>query len=119
MAKSDPGHPTVTRLMQLQSKFCYPPPSARRDPQAHPRRHRELNGMRFSYQLTNGGGRGGAKLHQSDPTRPSPICKFTIVPHHDARSHRSQGKGKRPFTADELKQLGLSKVQLPLFARRN
>ncbi len=41
-----------------------------------------------------------------------PICKFKIVPPHDARKHRfAQGKKKRPFIAAELTKLGLKKAE--------
>jgi hypothetical protein len=38
-----------------------------------------------------------------------PICKFETDPPHDGRSHRGQTK-KKPLTADELEQKGLTKV---------
>ena len=40
---------------------------------------------------------------------PCPICKFKTKPPHDARKHRGQDD-KKPFTAAELKELGLAKV---------
>jgi hypothetical protein len=38
-----------------------------------------------------------------------PICHFRTDPPHDGRSHRGQTK-KRPLTAEELEQKGLTKV---------
>jgi hypothetical protein len=40
---------------------------------------------------------------------PCPICHFRTDPPHDGRSHRGQSK-KKPFTAEELEQKGLTKV---------
>lgn len=38
-----------------------------------------------------------------------PICEFGTVPSHDARKHRSQSE-KKPFTAEELTSLGLTRA---------
>jgi hypothetical protein len=40
---------------------------------------------------------------------PCPICTFRTDPPHDGRSHRGQAK-KKPFTAEELEEKGLTKV---------
>jgi hypothetical protein len=40
---------------------------------------------------------------------PCPICTFRTDPPHDGRSHRGQSK-KKPFTAEELGEKGLTKV---------
>jgi hypothetical protein len=40
---------------------------------------------------------------------PCPMCHFRTAPPHDGRSHRGQAK-RRPFTAEELEQKGLTKV---------
>jgi hypothetical protein len=48
-------------------------------------------------------GRTGAK------DEPCPICNFKTDPPHDGRSHRGQSK-KRPLSAEELEQKGLTKV---------
>jgi hypothetical protein len=40
---------------------------------------------------------------------PCPICHFRTDPPHDGRSHRGQTK-KRPLTAEELEQKGLTKL---------
>jgi hypothetical protein len=39
-----------------------------------------------------------------------PICKFRTNPPHDARKHRTQGDNKKPFTAEELTAMGMTKV---------
>jgi hypothetical protein len=41
---------------------------------------------------------------------PCTVCGFKTEPLHDARKHRSQGKSKKAFNAEELKELGLKKV---------
>lgn len=41
---------------------------------------------------------------------PCKVCAFETAPPHDARAHRSQGDNKKPFTKDELQELGLEKV---------
>jgi hypothetical protein len=40
---------------------------------------------------------------------PCPICSFRTDPPHDRRAHRGQTK-KKPFTAEELGEKGLTKV---------
>jgi hypothetical protein len=60
------------------------------------------------------GFRGRAAAKESREARPPtdepcPICHFRTDPPHDGRSHRGQSK-KRPFTAEELEQKGLTKV---------
>jgi hypothetical protein len=40
---------------------------------------------------------------------PCSICNFRTDPPHDGRSHRGQSK-KKPFTAEELEQKGLTKL---------
>ena len=74
----------------------------------------ELNALGFSYQLTNGAqkvkgkiAKEGAKITKDAPC---PICEFQTSPPHDGRTHRNQGKKKKPFTPDELKARGLSRL---------
>jgi hypothetical protein len=60
------------------------------------------------------GFRGHADAKGSREGRPPkdeacPVCHFRTDPPHDARSHRGQSK-KKPFTAEELEQKGLTKV---------
>jgi hypothetical protein len=60
------------------------------------------------------GFRGRATAKESREGRPPkdepcPICHFRTDPPHDGRSHRGQSK-KRPFTAEELEQKGLTKA---------
>jgi hypothetical protein len=82
-----------------------------------------LNELGYSYRLVEGGRMGSAmpprarkssgegKATRAPSTGPCPICKFETSPHHDARKHRSQPEGqKKPFTAEELTGLGLTKV---------
>jgi hypothetical protein len=60
------------------------------------------------------GFRGQAKDQESGVKRPPkdepcPICNFKTDPPHNGRSHRGQTT-KKPFTADELEQKGMTKV---------
>jgi hypothetical protein len=60
------------------------------------------------------GFRGRAAAKESREGRPAkdepcPVCHFRTDPPHDGRSHRGQSK-KKPFTAEELEQKGLTKV---------
>lgn len=41
---------------------------------------------------------------------PCSVCEFKTEPLHDARAHRSQGKSKKPFTTEELKERGMKKA---------
>jgi hypothetical protein len=57
-------------------------------------------------------GRAAAKeSREGKPPKdePCPICHFRTDPPHDGRSHRGQPK-KKPFTAEELEEKGLTKV---------
>ncbi len=63
----------------------------------------ELNAFGYSYRLVAGRRQG----RRANIARPCPVCKFRTVPHHDARSHRGQGRKKRTFTSEELQVLGL------------
>lgn len=47
----------------------------------------------------------GRVQRQRDPEKPCPICN---IKGHDARAHRSQGKNKKPFTKEELKEKGFA-----------
>ena len=49
----------------------------------------------------------GQKREQKDA--PCPICNFKTSPLHDGRAHRSQ-EPKKPFTAAELSERGLKRV---------
>jgi hypothetical protein len=51
---------------------------------------------------------GEIKRQQKDA--PCPICGFKTNPLHDRRAHRSQER-KKPFTAAELKERGVEKVE--------
>jgi DNA repair exonuclease SbcCD ATPase subunit len=60
------------------------------------------------------GFKGRAKDQESRVGRPPkdepcPVCNFKTDPPHNGRSHRGQAK-KRPFTAEELEEKGLTKV---------
>jgi hypothetical protein len=57
-------------------------------------------------------GRAAAKEGReggSPKNEPCPVCHFRTDPPHDGRSHRGQSK-RRPFTAEELEQKGLTRV---------
>jgi uncharacterized protein YfaQ (DUF2300 family) len=75
----------------------------------------ELNALGFNYRLveddqkpSKGKGGGAGKPRQK---KDCTICKFGTEPHHDGRhpAHRDQGENKKPFTASQLKELGLEK----------
>lgn len=77
----------------------------------------ELNSLGFHYHLSefgeqprkaSSGQKGQSKRQQKDV--PCPICEFKTTPMHDGRAHRSQ-KRKAPFTAAELTEKGLVKVE--------
>jgi len=46
---------------------------------------------------------GGKRKSSSDA-----VCPICQVPGHDGRAHRSQGKNKKPFTKEELRERGLA-----------
>jgi hypothetical protein len=50
-----------------------------------------------------------AKAKEKPKDESCPICNFTTDPPHDGRSHRGQTK-KKPLTAEELEQKGLTKI---------
>jgi hypothetical protein len=51
----------------------------------------------------------GSKAGRAPKDELCPVCNFKTAPPHNARSHRSQTT-KKPFTADELEQKGMTKV---------
>lgn len=76
-----------------------------------------LNGLGFNYSVTErktsrrsaakpAGRRSNRKVKEAD----CPVCGFQTKPPHDARSHRSQGATKKPFTPAELEAKGLEKA---------
>lgn len=73
----------------------------------------ELRNLGFDYRLVEGksGERGPRKGTRTVADKPCPICEFQTSPPHDARRHRAQGERKRPFTARQLEELGLAKVE--------
>jgi len=74
-----------------------------------------LNALGFHYTLKEGSGAQrvgspkteGVKRQSKDV--PCPICHFKTNPLHDGRAHRKQ-QTKKPFTAAELTEKGLEKV---------
>ena len=77
----------------------------------------ELNSLGFHYHLSESGEQlakpsNGRKVQSKRQQRdiPCPICEFKTTPMHDGRAHRSQKK-KAPFTAAELAEKGLVKVE--------
>ena len=74
----------------------------------------ELNGLGLNYRLTSGVSKpsksSGAKAKREATEVPCPICKFQTSPPHDGRTHRSQGKKKKPFSQEELADRSLTKV---------
>jgi hypothetical protein len=75
----------------------------------------ELNGLGLHYALVNGDGKStrvpkvAASKKGTIKEAPCSICEFQTSPPHDARAHRGQTK-KKPFTAAELTEKGLTKV---------
>jgi len=76
----------------------------------------EANEFGFNYEIVQKGRRmpGAAEVsrkgtRQVNASRPCPICDFATVPPHDARRHRGQDP-KRPFTAAELADVGMSRA---------
>ncbi|RWP14932.1 MAG: hypothetical protein EOR00_22245 [Mesorhizobium sp.] len=85
----------------------------------------DLNALGFNYRITDVSGlasrvtRGPARAKGATGTgkgamavdKVCPICEYRTDPPHDARRHRHQPEGqKKPFSADELAQLGLKRV---------
>ena len=64
-----------------------------------------------TYSLVDGGkkAKGPSKQRQVKDEL-CVVCNFKTAPPHDGRKHRSQGKDKKPFTAKELADMGMSKV---------
>jgi hypothetical protein len=80
----------------------------------------DLNALGLNFRLVEGPSRSTARRPPRErsegeaPKRqardvPCPICEFKTEPHHDGRAHRSQ-EPKRPFTVEELKERGRTKV---------
>lgn len=111
MAKEDNSSAAV-RIKQLQEEIASLQADAKDQLLQRIRKDiAELNTLGVSYQLVAGRARGASGGRRfSDPNRPCPVCKFRTEPFHDARTHRSQGRSKKPFTADELRKLGLSRA---------
>lgn len=75
----------------------------------------ELNELGFTYRLIEGE-EPLRRVREKTVTRqkrdvPCPICQFKTDPPHDGRRHRSQPEPKKPFTAAELKNLDMEKVE--------
>ncbi len=110
MARDDTSN-AAQRIKQLQDEIANLQADARDQLLQRVRKDiTELNSMGVTYQLVSGRSRGGATGKRfSDPDRPCPVCKFKTEPYHDARTHRSQGRNKKSFSAEELRNLGLSR----------
>ncbi|MFO1173175.1 MAG: hypothetical protein U1E49_19685 [Hyphomicrobiaceae bacterium] len=111
MAKEDNSN-AASRIKQLQEEIASLQADAKEQLLQRIRKDiAELNGLGVTYQLVAGRSRGGSGGKRfSDPNRPCPVCKFRTEPFHDARTHRSQGRTKKPFTAEELRKLGLTRA---------
>jgi hypothetical protein len=73
----------------------------------------DLNALGFDYSIVEkkrSAVRGTRKGARRIKDAPCPICKFKTSPPHDARAHRAQGKRKKPFLAQELKDRGYVKA---------
>jgi len=71
----------------------------------------DLTALGFTYELVDKGDGAMRKALRRRGDAICPVCKFKTSPPHDARRHRGQGKRKRQFTAGELREFGLEKVQ--------
>jgi hypothetical protein len=69
----------------------------------------DLNALGFNYRISGKANVGRAEGRKTSDG-PCPICEFRTSPPHDGRKHRSQGGKKKPFSTQELVQLGLAKV---------
>jgi hypothetical protein len=76
----------------------------------------ELNALGLDYTLVDGEGKtarapkAAASNKVTVRDAPCSVCEFQTSPPHDARAHRGQSK-KKPFTAAELAEKGLTKVE--------
>jgi hypothetical protein len=74
-----------------------------------------LNSLGFHYSLKEGNGPQRVGSPKTEGTKRQskdiacPICNFKTSPLHDGRAHRRQ-QTKKPFTAAELTERGLAKV---------
>ena len=72
-----------------------------------------LNGLGFNYRLTEAPRRYATKASKKRTRTvkdaPCPTCGFKTNPPHDGRAHRMQAT-KKPFTSEDLKERGLTKV---------
>lgn len=74
----------------------------------------QLNMLGYNYELVDTTKKttkktGGTK-REIDPNKICDVCGFATAPkNHDKRSHRGQSE-KKPFTSQELKEMGLTKV---------
>lgn len=67
-----------------------------------------LNSLGFPYRLLAGTSEGVAPRAHTK-TRDCPVCKFPTHPPHDGRAHKQQDF-KAPFTSEELRDKGLTRV---------
>jgi DNA repair exonuclease SbcCD ATPase subunit len=49
----------------------------------------------------------GKATRQRDPNKPCGVCEFVTDPPHDGRAHKN--RSQKPFTSEELKELGFTK----------
>ena len=76
----------------------------------------QLNALGLHYRLVNGVEPASRPQQKATVAKrgtvkdaPCSVCEFQTSPPHDARAHRGQKK-KKPFTAAELSDKGLTKV---------
>jgi hypothetical protein len=77
----------------------------------------DLNALGFRYRLVDGtqesaarAARATGEVKRQQKDAPCPVCQFKTAPIHDGRAHRTQNP-KKPFTAAELAERGLEKVE--------
>ena len=66
-----------------------------------------LNSLGYHFVLTEEG-KAKPKKQRTKSTGVCPICDFATEPAHDGRRHK--GRERRPFTKDELLELGLARI---------
>src|SRR5436190_13015713 len=72
----------------------------------------DLVALGFPYELVeaNGARKPNKAKKGLVGDKQCPVCKFKTKPPHDARVHRGQGKKKKPFTPQQLQELGYAKA---------
>lgn len=104
-----PKDDALQELKKLQKKHDDLADKAKREALANAQEAIDvLKELGFDYELVKS--KSSRELRGTVSAKPCPICKFETVPPHDGRSHRGQ-EPKRKFTAAELKELELERIE--------